>query len=214
MINEISGVSKDIKETVAHVMAAGFMEDPMNKAQLEGVRKRDKLLLAHSRMHTNYALQCKMLHILDGDPRAFLIGIDTKNEHGGKQKLFMARMYIKTFTTLGLGDIRRLFKNIRRHRKVLSFDWQKEFVPPRYYHIKITAVDKSLRGTGAFRKLISPVIEYAEREGLHMVLETHNKSNIGLYEHFGFELVKTISSPETPIEQYCMIRKPPLKNHK
>ena len=39
------------------------------------------------------------------------------------------------------------------------------------------------------------------------MLETHNIKNVGLYEHFGFELVKTIKSEVTPIEQYCMIRK-------
>jgi len=34
---------------------------------------------------------------------------------------------------------------------------------------------------------------------------------VGLYEHFGFDLVKTIKSGETHIEQYCMIRNPGIK---
>ncbi len=191
---------------VARVMAIGFQEDPMNSAQLEGVKKRKELLQAHSLMHARHALRSNMLHILEGDPRAFLIGQDSREEHKGRQRIFMIRMYLKTFTILGWKDLRRLFANIKRHRKVLSFDWQREFIPGRYYHIKITAVDKSLRGTGAFRKLITPRIQYADREQIPMVLETHNKSNVGLYERFGFTLVKTIQSPYTPIEQYCMIR--------
>ncbi len=200
--------SSEIIETVARVMAVSFQEDPMNSAQLEGVKQCDQLLQAHSLMHARHALRYNMLHIFDGDPRAFFIGQDTNKEHKGRQKLFMIRMYLKTFSMLGLRDLRRLFANIRRHRKVLSFDWPKEFITGRYYHIKITAVDKSLRGTGTFRKLIAPAIEYADKEQIPMVLETHNKTNVGIYERFGFELVKTIQSPETPIEQYCMIRQP------
>ncbi|TVQ07637.1 MAG: GNAT family N-acetyltransferase, partial [Balneolaceae bacterium] len=76
------------------------------------------------------------------------------------------------------------------------------------YRVKVISIDKSLRGTGAFRKLITPAIEYADQEQIPMVLETHNPSNVGLYEHFGFKLVKTISSPETDVQQYCMIREP------
>ncbi len=197
----------EVIQTVARVMAVSFGEDPMNSAQLEGLKKREQLLEAHSLMHARHALRCNMLHVLDGDPRAFLIGQDTSKEHKGRQKLFMIRMYLKTFTILGIKDLRRLFANIKRHRKVLSFDWPKEFIPGRYYHIKITAVDKSLRGTGAFRKLITPAIDYANKGQIPMALETHNKTNVAIYERFGFELVKTIQSSETPIEQYCMIRK-------
>ena len=78
----------------------------------------------------------------------------------------------------------------------------------RFYRIKIVAVDESMRGKGAFRRLVTPVLDFADKEKIPVVLETHNYDNVGLYEHFGFDLVKTIKSGETPIEQYCMIRNP------
>ncbi|TVQ07371.1 MAG: GNAT family N-acetyltransferase [Bacteroidetes bacterium] len=113
-----------------------------------------------------------------------------------------------SFFILGLGDVRQFFRNMKSLSKVLSFSWPKEFIQGRHYRVKIISIDKSLRGTGAFRRLFTPAVAYADREGIPMVLETHNPSNVGLYEHFGFELVKTIASPDTPVQQYCMIRRP------
>jgi GNAT superfamily N-acetyltransferase len=199
---------KQLIETVAHVMCESFLEDPMNAAQLNGITNREKLLKCHSRMQTLQAAETNSLTILDGDPRAFMIGFDSKQNSKFKEVSFMIRLLLKTLFLAGWWDFNRLRKNMKQHGRVLSFDWHKKFISGRHYRIKIIAIDKALRGTGAFRKLITPAIEYADREKIPMVLETHNPSNVGLYEHFDFKLVKTITAAETPIQQYCMIREP------
>ena len=195
-------------ETIARVMADSFLEDPMNLAQLEGIKNPEKLLKAHSLLHARYAVKCSSLSILSTDARAFMIGFDSNNEKKLKDRVLMARILLSTIISLGFKDLKKMMANMKKNGKVLSFGWYKEFINGRHYRIKIIAIDKELRGTGAFRKLITPAIEFADREKIPMVLETHNPSNIGLYAHFGFELVKTIQSDETPIEQYCMIRHP------
>jgi GNAT superfamily N-acetyltransferase len=200
-----------IIQTVTGVMAASFLEDPMNKAQLEGIKRPDKLLKAHSLLHTRHAARCNSLSILDNDPRAFMIGYDSRIERKFLEKILLVKILLSTLFSIGLKDVKMMMANMKRHGKVLSFDWYKEFITGRHYRIKIIAIDKELRGTGAFRKLIAPAIDYADREKIPMVLETHNPSNVGLYGHFGFELVKTLKSESTPIEQYCMIRKPVMQ---
>lgn len=52
------------------------------------------------------------------------------------------------------------------------------------------------------------VIVNAGNNKIPVVPETHNPSNVRLYEHFGFTLVKNITHPCTEIKQYCMIRYP------
>jgi len=74
----------------------------------------------------------------------------------------------------------------------------------RFFKIRIAAVDKSIRGTQAHY----PIIELCPDDGIPIILETHNPENVGLYGHFGFEVVRTISSPDTDVEQYCMIERP------
>ena len=201
-------LSRQDVETVARVMADSFMEDPLNIAVLEGVSRKKELLLAHSLLHTRHAMRCGTLTLLEGDPRAFLIGLDSKYESRLKDIGLIMNVYAKTIRVLGFKDLRTIFANNNKVKKSVSFSWQKEFIKGRYFRVKIVAIDKALRGSGAFRRLITPHIEACDAGNIPMILETHNSNNLGIYERFGFELVKTLSSGTSPIRQYCMIRKP------
>ena len=200
--------SAETIRAVARVMAESFMEDPMNRAVLEGLEKAGELMDTHSRIHTRHAIRTGMLQLLDGNPGAFLIGLDSKDESRLDDWRLILQIYLVSLRVLGLRDIRRLLSNSRKTGTVLSFSWQKEFIKERFYRIKIVAVDKSMRGQGAFRRLVTPVIAFSDSERVPLIIETHNEDNVGLYRKFGFELVKTITSPATEIQQYCMIRWP------
>lgn len=193
---------------VARVMADSFMEDPMNRAVLEGLEKAGKLMEAHSRIHTRHAIRTGMLQLLDGNPAAFIIGLDSRDASRLDDWKLILRIYLSSVGVLGFRDIRRLLSNSRKTGSVLSFSWEKEFIKGRYYRIKIVAVDKSMRGQGAFRRMMTPLIAFSDTEQVPIIIETHNEDNVGLYQKFGFELVKTITSPRTEIRQYCMIRWP------
>ena len=39
-------------------------------------------------------------------------------------------------------------------------------------------------------------------------LETNKESNVGLYEHYGFELKREECVPKTDVMHYAMVRKP------
>ncbi|ASB49153.1 GNAT family N-acetyltransferase [Alkalitalea saponilacus] len=195
-------------DAIAGYLAGSFLEDPMNKAQMEGISKKEKLMRANARIAIKHASKIDALYLLDNDPRAIMVAYDTINNSKIRETWTNIKTIAVTFISVNLKELFKLLRNMKVLVKVLDFKWPQEFFKGRHYRIKIISIDKSLRGTGAFRKLITPAIEYADREQIPMVLETHNPSNVGLYEHFGFKLVKTISSPKTPIQQYCMIRKP------
>lgn len=197
-----------IIQTVAAVMADSFMEDPASMAMMEGIKEPEKLFMAHTLLHSSHAFQTKSLRILDDDPRAFLVGYDSIHENKLLERKLYLKIIMKTIACLGLKDTKRMVKNMQRVGKVLNLNWYKEHFNGRHYRLKVIAVDRALRGSGAFRKLISPVLEYADQNQIPVVLETHNFSNVGLYEHFGFTLVKTITDPGIKIKQYCMIRYP------
>jgi predicted GNAT family N-acyltransferase len=194
--------------SVAQVMADSFKDDPLNQTILRNISKKDKLLFEHSLIHVKQAVKTKSLRLLDGDPQAFLVGIARKDERAFKEMVHVVKVYLKTLGILGFRDLKTILANNKKTKKVVNFSWQKEFIEGEYYRIKIVAVDKSLRGTGAFRRLMTPVLESCDRKKIPVILETHNYTNVGLYNHFGFELVKTIESNDTDIKQYCMIRKP------
>ncbi len=200
--------NRETIDTVARVMADSFMEDPMNRAVLDGLEKAGELMDVHSRIHTRHAIRTGMLQLLDGNPGAFLIGLDSRDASRLDDWRLILQIYLVSLRVLGFRDIRRLLSNSRKTGSVLSFSWEKEFIKGRYYRLKIVAVDKSMRGQGAFRRLVTPLLEFSDTEKVPLIIETHNAYNLGLYRKFGFELVKTITSPRTEIRQYCMIRQP------
>lgn len=197
-----------IIQTVAEVMADSFKEDPGSMAMMEGIKESEKLFMAHTLLHSSHALQTKSLSILDEDPRAFLIGYDSIHENKLLERMLYMKIILKTITCLGVKNMKKMVHNMQKVGKVLNLNWHKEHVNGRHYRLKVIAVDKSLRGSGAFRRLITPMLAYADQNRIPVVLETHKLSNVGLYEHFGFTLVKTITHPSTEIKQYCMIRYP------
>jgi GNAT superfamily N-acetyltransferase len=193
-------------QTVAAVMTESFKVDPGSIVMLEGLKNPDNLLNAHALLHSTHAMQTKSLRILDDDPRAFMVGYDSIDESKILERMLHLKIVLKTLACLEWKHLRRMIKNTRRINKVLNLNWYREYIKGRHYRIKIIAIDKELRGSGAFRRLITPVLEYADRENIPVVLETLNPVNVGLYEHFGFTLIKTISHPAVHAEQYCMIR--------
>ncbi len=197
-----------IIHTVAAVMADSFKEDPGSMAMMDGIRNLDKLFRAHTLLHSAHAFQTKSLTILDNDPRAFLIGYDSINENKFLERKLYLKIIMKSIACLGLKGMTRMINNMQKVGKVLNLGWYREHVGGRHYRLKVIAVDRALRGSGVFRRLMTPVLEYAGQNRIPVVLETHNPVNIGLYEHFGFTLVKTITHPGIEIKQYCMIRYP------
>ena len=48
----------------------------------------------------------------------------------------------------------------------------------RFYRIKIVAVDEGMRGKGAFRRLVTPILDYADKEKIPVVLGLYGQVNV------------------------------------
>jgi hypothetical protein len=165
---------KNTIETIAKVMADSFGADPLNQALLHGLTRKDELLHAHSMIHIDTAIRANSLKLLDGNPKAFLVGLDSNDESVLRDIRMVIKVYLKTLTMLGWRDVKTILTNNKKVKNVVNFKWQKEFIKNGYYRIKIVAVDKELRGTGAFRRLVTPVLDHCDASNIPVVLETHN----------------------------------------
>lgn len=103
-------------------------------------------------------------------------------------------------------DLNLVLNKMKLQKKIHNRTWFKKYSKNCYYISQI-AVSKQSRGSGIFRKMITPVIEDCKRKNMDIVLETFTKSNVQMYEHFGFELVETHASDEVPFSDYYMIKK-------
>jgi ribosomal protein S18 acetylase RimI-like enzyme len=201
---------KRLEDAVALMLTESFAEDPLHKQLFGGIPKEhaQRLLFVQSRMIVRSATRKGMIHLLDGQPTAVLTGLDSRQESKRDELAQMLGMVITSLRVLGLRGFRKMLRNFSQVKSVLSFSWQSESLPGPYYRIKVVAVDQSIRGTGAFRRLISPVLDHCEARQIPVVLETHNPENVPRYEHFGFRVVKTLEAPDTDVRQYCMVREP------
>lgn len=85
-------------------------------------------------------------------------------------------------------------------------NWFKKYGKNCYYITQI-AVSKEKKGSGLFRRIFNPILEECQKNDMCIVLETFTKSNVSLYEHFGFELVETHTNYIVPFTEYCMIKR-------
>ena len=95
-----------------------------------------------------------------------------------------------------------------------AMNLKKQFTGNVDWYLYNLSVKKSAQGKGIARKLLSPMLEFCDRENIVSYLETNKESNVSLYEHFGFELSKKEMIPKTPVMHYAMVRNPNLTNTK
>lgn len=73
-----------------------------------------------------------------------------------------------------------------------------------YWYLDSLAVDPASQGKGFARALVDPVLRLARDAGQSVFLETHNRRNLDIYAHFGFNLIARQRLPDSPIEHYCL----------
>lgn len=70
------------------------------------------------------------------------------------------------------------------------------------------SVAKKAQGKGIASKLLRPMLDFCDDENMVAYLETSKDINVGVYRHFGFELMEEVPVPESDIMHYAMVRKP------
>ena len=70
------------------------------------------------------------------------------------------------------------------------------------------SVKKDAQGKGIASKLMRPMLQFCDDERMVAYLETNKDTNVGLYRHYGFDLMKEEVIPKTPVTHYAMVRHP------
>lgn len=120
---------------------------------------------------------------------------------GSKTFPFLFNGGLKLILHSGLGIIGRLltYENYAMNLK-------KDFTDNYDWYLYNLSVRKSAQGKGIASKLMRPMLEFCDNEKMIAYLETNKKSNVGLYNHYGFELKKEEFIPKTNVIHYAMVR--------
>ena len=85
-------------------------------------------------------------------------------------------------------------------------------VPSKHWFLQCIGVDQKFQGRGYASKLLRPMLKRIEEEGLPCYLETLEKQNVGLYEHFGFKVIEESNVPGTNLTNWAMLRDMSIKD--
>lgn len=89
-----------------------------------------------------------------------------------------------------------------------AMDIKKEITDNSDWYLYNLCVRQKAQGKGIASKLMRPMLDLCDQEQRVAYLETNKAKNLGMYEHFGFEVKKTVVIPKSNVDHYAMVRKP------
>ena len=95
--------------------------------------------------------------------------------------------------------------NFMKGGDYLNSSWTDQLHQKNRLHIIYLAVDPHMQHHGIAAALIDEAVDYAEKHGMMISLETHNEKNVAFYQQFGFKIYGVVEK-NFPLKQYCMIR--------
>ena len=122
---------------------------------------------------------------------------------GNKTLPFLKSGGLKLIFHSGFGLIGRLLAYEK-----YAMNLKKEFTDHYDWYLFNLSIKKDAQGKGIASKLMRPMLEFCDDERMVAYLETNKEANVGLYKHYGFDLMKEELIPKSPVTHYSMVRQP------
>jgi N-acetylglutamate synthase-like GNAT family acetyltransferase len=204
--NEENKVLKEIElKKYANLMTTRFLEDPGVMFQINDLKRADFLLSLQSAGQIQAFSKYNAVHLLD-DGQGLLIGYSSKEIPEPLLFEIMQQSSLKLLEHATEEELLLLQSRATLENEIIPQNWHIKYFDGEVFHLLVVAIDKSLKGTGAFRKLLIPVILSCEKKKMPIVLETFNPNNIPIYEHFGFQLMESHISDKIDLTCFCMMK--------
>ena len=125
---------------------------------------------------------------------------------GSKTLPFLMSGGLSLILHSGLGIIGRLLTY-----ETYAMNLKKEFTENYDWYLYNLSIRKDAQGKGLASKLMRPMLQFCDDERMVAYLETNKEANVGLYQHYGFDLMKQEQIPKSTVTHYAMVREPIYK---
>ena len=120
---------------------------------------------------------------------------------GSKTLPFLCNGGLKLILHAGLGIIGRLLTY-----ESYAMNLKKTFTDNYDWYLYNLSIKKDAQGKGLASKLMRPMLQFCDDERMVAYLETNKQTNVPLYQHYGFELMREELIPKSPVTHYAMVR--------
>jgi ribosomal protein S18 acetylase RimI-like enzyme len=86
-------------------------------------------------------------------------------------------------------------------------DLRRRLIPYPHWYLDMIGVNPPYQGQGFCSRLVRPVLERIDRDGMPCYLETNAEKNVGIYRRFGFQVIAENKMPGLELTTYAMLRK-------
>jgi len=194
---------KNQVESAAKVLAKAFLNDPLHVAYFPDSSKRIK---QNYYLMKNSLLYCMRYgEVFTTSPKLEGIALWLLKDPSKKQQddpfgLFINWINFALAVALG--------KTLEKVQSLYGYtlSTQYELVPSRHWYFFIIGVDLTSQGKGYATRLIEPMLARIDKEQLGCYLDTNNEKNVGLYQRFGFKVLKKYQIPGSNVMNWSMFR--------
>lgn len=188
-------------EAMTQVFAQSFEEDPLVSFILPNSKTRLKTASKFFRAVGRLAIQNEQAFGV-GEPlqAAAIWNFPNQNLSAKPKDLIAFLPLLFSYYPIGARKAKAIFKQIEANHK-------KHASQPHFY-LDNLGVLASSRGQGLSSQLLGPFLEMADQQGVSAYTDTVTKSNVALYEHFGFACVEENFIEETGITVYALLKRP------
>lgn len=187
-------------EAMTQVFAQSFEEDPLISFMLPNQKTRVKTVSKFFRAMGRIAIQNGLAFGVSNPLEGVAIWNfpDKPNNSVRIKDFFHFMPLLFSSYPFGARKARDVFKQIESNHQ--------KFANQPHFYLDNLGVLESSRGKGLSSKLIRPFLEMADEQKVIAYTDTVTKSNVSLYEHFGFECVSESFIEETGITVYALLR--------
>lgn len=192
------------KVAAASILTEAFMNDPLYLAVLPDAGRRQKALLW---LHKRVIQYCSLYGVIHSLPSGVACWLPPGQTEVTITRILRTGLFAMPYY-MGLTSFFRFnaYMNV-------SDALRKKHAPEAFWYLWVLGVDPSSQGHGLGRKLMQPMLEKADSEGIACYLETENEQNLGFYETLGFQMVASATVPKTNITTWSLIRKSVREPH-
>ena len=187
-------------DAMSHVLAQAFEDDPLVSFILPNKRTRVKTIAKFFRAMGRLNIRAgSAFGVSDPLEGVAVWSFPNKPEASATPKDLLAFLpLLFSSYVIGAQRARAIFRQIDANHK--------KYADEPHFYLDNLGVLASARGKGLSSKLIRPFLEMADSQKVIAYTDTVTRSNVPLYEHFGFQCMEENPIAGTDITVYALRR--------
>lgn len=208
----------ELIDALADMMGESFLEEKWTIELLSVINGADaeqrRLELSRAIMREEFTLGAPLQCCYALEDQSACAGAYLKSDLGERIWADLEEQAFRNFAKNALSESEAVLLDAQTSHMepISSTSWEEDVAKTLgvgdFIHFYLLGVDKTRRGSGAFRRLVTPFFNYADEHGIPCFLETYSGKLENLYAHFGFETIREYRSPEFEVYERCMLRRP------